>query len=41
MNSQFLNEDQVMIQEMAYDFAAAELAPFASEWDKSKHFPKD
>ena len=41
MNSQFLNEDQVMIQEMAYDFAAAELAPFASEWDKTKHFPKD
>jgi len=41
MNSQFLNEDQTMIQQMAYDFTAAELTPFAAEWDKTKHFPKD
>jgi len=26
---------------MAYDFTAAELTPFAAEWDKTKHFPKD
>lgn len=26
---------------MAYDFAKAELEPNASEWDRTKHFPKD
>ena len=26
---------------MAYDFSKAELEPYAAEWDKSKHFPKD
>lgn len=26
---------------MAYDFAKAELEPYAAEWDRSKHFPKD
>ena len=30
-----------MIQEMAYGFAKAELEPFAAEWDRTKHFPKD
>ena len=30
-----------MIQEMAYGFAKSELEPFASEWDKTKHFPMD
>ena len=39
VNDQFLNEDQRMIQQMAYDFAASELAPHAAEWDKTKHFP--
>ena len=41
MNDQFLDEDQKMIQQMAYDFAAQELAPNAAEWDKTKHFPID
>ena len=26
---------------MAYSFAETELRPFASEWDETKHFPKD
>jgi alkylation response protein AidB-like acyl-CoA dehydrogenase len=26
---------------MAYKFAAEEFYPHASEWDKTKHFPKD
>ena len=30
-----------MIQEMAYDFAKAELEPNAAQWDKEKHFPVD
>ena len=30
-----------MIQELAYGFAKTELEPFAAEWDKTKHFPKD
>ena len=39
VNDQFLDEEQKMIQDMAYGFAKTELEPFASEWDKSKHFP--
>ncbi len=34
-----LNEDQIAIRDMARDFAAAEIAPFAVEWDEKKHFP--
>ena len=41
INDQFLDEDQKMIQAMAYDFAKTELEPYAAEWDKTKHFPKD
>jgi len=33
------NEEQAAIAEMASAFAAAELAPFAVEWDQEKHFP--
>ena len=41
MNSQFLTEDQKSIQQLAYDFARKELEPYAAEWDRKKHFPKD
>lgn len=30
-----------MIQEMAYKFAAEEMEPHASKWDKEKFFPID
>jgi alkylation response protein AidB-like acyl-CoA dehydrogenase len=33
------SEEQVAIREMAAGFAAAELVPYAVEWDQSKHFP--
>jgi len=36
-----LSEEQSAIREMARDFAAAELAPYANEWDQQKHFPVD
>jgi alkylation response protein AidB-like acyl-CoA dehydrogenase len=36
-----LGEDQRAIREMARDFAAERLAPFAVEWDRAKHFPVD
>lgn len=36
-----LSDEQAAIQEMARDFAADELAPFAAEWDEKKHFPVD
>lgn len=36
-----LSDDQLAIQEMARNFAAEELAPFAAEWDEKKHFPVD
>jgi hypothetical protein len=36
-----LTEEQAAIQEMARNFAAEELAPFAAEWDEKKHFPVD
>ena len=41
VNDQFLNEDQKMIQDMAYGFAKTEFEPYAAEWDKTKHFPTD
>ncbi len=34
-----LSEEQAAIRDMARDFAAAELAPHADEWDREKHFP--
>ncbi|MEJ8573695.1 isobutyryl-CoA dehydrogenase [Microbaculum marinum] len=36
-----LSEEQGAIRQMARDFAAAELAPHAVEWDREKHFPVD
>lgn len=33
------SEEQAAIREMAEGFAADELAPFAIEWDHTKHFP--
>ncbi len=36
-----LNEEQRMIQEMAHDFAAKELAPRAAERDETEEFPWD
>lgn len=36
-----LNEEQVMIQDMAKRFAVDRLAPHTSEWDETKHFPVD
>lgn len=41
VNDQFLEEDQKMIQQTAYDFAKAELEPYAAEWDEKRHFPMD
>lgn len=41
-SSQFeLNEDQRAIQDMVEAFAAEKVAPFALEWDRTKHFPAD
>jgi alkylation response protein AidB-like acyl-CoA dehydrogenase len=34
-----LGEDQIAIRDMARSFAQERLAPFAVEWDQSKHFP--
>lgn len=34
-----LSEEQTAIAEMARGFAADELAPFALDWDRDKHFP--
>lgn len=36
-----LSEDQVALQKSALDFAKLELEPYAGEWDKKKHFPKE
>lgn len=36
-----LSEEQAAIRGMARDFASAELAPHAVEWDREKHFPVD
>ena len=35
-----LTADQLLIQETARKFAAQELAPYATEWDKSATFPR-
>ncbi len=34
-----LSAEQSAIAQMARDFAAGELAPFAAQWDREKHFP--
>lgn len=36
-----LSDDQIAIRDMALSFARDELAPFAVEWDQTKHFPTD
>ena len=36
-----LNEDQIAIRDMAREFAAEKVAPFALQWDETKHFPVD
>jgi butyryl-CoA dehydrogenase len=36
-----LNEDQIAVRDMARDFAAEKIAPFALKWDEDKHFPVD
>lgn len=35
------NDDQRQFAELARQFAADELAPFAAKWDEEHHFPKD
>ncbi len=39
MNLFALPDDQVAIRDMARDFAAERIAPFALKWDEDKHFP--
>ena len=34
-----LTEDQIAVRDMARDFAAKKIAPFALKWDEEKHFP--
>src|ERR1700736_5974648 len=36
-----LNEDQVAVRDMAREFAAEKIAPYAVRWDEEKHFPAD
>tara|TARA_R110002167_G_scaffold52861_7_gene152127 strand:+ start:478 stop:1617 length:1140 start_codon:yes stop_codon:yes gene_type:complete len=36
-----LNEQQTMIRDMARDFARAELAPHAADWDRASELPLD
>ena len=36
-----LNEDQIAVRDMAREFAAEKLAPFALKWDEEKFFPVD
>ena len=36
-----LSDDQRAYQQAAHDFAAAEMAPHAAEWDATAHFPID
>ncbi|MCV7081889.1 acyl-CoA dehydrogenase family protein, partial [Mycolicibacterium insubricum] len=36
-----LDEDDRVIAETAASFAAKRIAPFAAEWDETKHFPVD
>src|SRR5436305_4851259 len=34
-----LNEDQLAVRDMARDFAAEKIGPYAMRWDEEKHFP--
>jgi alkylation response protein AidB-like acyl-CoA dehydrogenase len=36
-----LDEEQTAIRDMAREFAAEKIAPFALKWDEDKYFPKD
>ncbi|MBN9004296.1 MAG: isobutyryl-CoA dehydrogenase [Rhizobiales bacterium] len=36
-----LTEDQIAVRDMARDFAADKIAPFALKWDEERHFPVD
>jgi alkylation response protein AidB-like acyl-CoA dehydrogenase len=36
-----LDEEQTAIRDMAREFAAEKIAPFALQWDEDKHFPKE
>jgi alkylation response protein AidB-like acyl-CoA dehydrogenase len=36
-----LDEEQTAVRDMARDFAAEKIAPFALKWDEDRHFPKD
>lgn len=36
-----LTSEQTQIVDMARDFAAAHIAPFAAEWDRTREFPAD
>ncbi len=36
-----LNEEQLMIQEMARKFAENELVPYAADWDEEETFPRE
>ena len=36
-----LTEDQIAIRDMAREFAAEKIAPFAIKWDEEKFFPVD
>ena len=36
-----LTPDQAAVQELARDFAQAEIAPNAATWDRDHHFPRE
>ncbi len=36
-----LNETQQQLVDLAREYAAEHIAPFAAEWDRSKTFPTD
>ncbi len=36
-----LSEEQIMIRDMAREFASEQLAPHAADWDRNATFPKE
>lgn len=36
-----LNDDQAMVRDMARRFATERITPFAAEWDRTHHFPRE
>ena len=34
-----LSEELQMLRDMAHDFSAEKIAPYADEWDENHHFP--